>query len=34
LFESVVPNLGELPRPRQTRKVRKSKKPTVQAVPA
>jgi Family of unknown function (DUF6399) len=34
LFESVARNLGELPRPRQTRKVRKSKKPTVQAVPA
>lgn len=34
LFEAVVRNLGELPRPRQTRKVRKSKKPTVQAVPA
>jgi Family of unknown function (DUF6399)/IclR helix-turn-helix domain len=34
LFESVVRNLGELPRPRQTRKARKSKKPTVQVVPA
>lgn len=34
LFESVVRNLGELPRPRQTRTVRKSKQPTVQAVPA
>jgi hypothetical protein len=34
LFESVVLTLGELPRPRQTRKARKSKKPTVQAVPA
>jgi hypothetical protein len=34
VFESVVRNLGELPRPRQTRTDRKSKKPTVQAVPA
>lgn len=34
LFESVVLQMGELPRPRRTLKARKSKKPTVQAVPA
>jgi len=34
LFESVVLQLGELPRPRRTLKPRKSKKPTLQAVPA
>lgn len=34
LFESVVLNMGELPRPRRTLKARKSKKPTVHAVPA
>ena len=34
LFKSVVLNMGELPRPRRTLKPRKSKKPTVHAVPA
>ena len=34
LFEFVVLNMGELPRPRRTLKARKSKKPTVHAVPA
>lgn len=34
LFKSVVLNMGELPRPRRTLKARKSKKPTVHAVPA
>lgn len=33
LFEFVVLNMGELPRPRQSLKARKSKKPTAQAVP-
>jgi len=34
LFESIILNMDELPRPRRTLKARKSKKPTVQAVPA
>lgn len=34
LFDWVVRHMGELPRPRRTLKARKSKKPTVQAVPA
>lgn len=34
LFKAVLLNMPELPRPRQPRKVRKSKKPTLQAVPA
>ncbi|MFM7448016.1 MAG: DUF6399 domain-containing protein [Leptolyngbyaceae cyanobacterium] len=34
LFEFIVQNMGELPRPRRSLKGRKSKKPTVQAVPA
>lgn len=33
LFEFVVLNMGELPRPRQSRKPKKSKIPTLQAVP-
>ncbi len=33
LFDWVVLNMGELPRPRRTQKARISKKPTVQAVP-
>ncbi len=34
LFHWVVLHLGELPRPRRTQKARKSKNPTLQAVPA
>jgi hypothetical protein len=34
LFEFIMQNMGELPRPRRFLKGRKSKKPTVQAVPA
>jgi hypothetical protein len=34
LFEWVVLHMGELPRPRRSKKTRMSKKSTVQAVPA